>query len=202
MQINDALNLVIPLQRDGDGNITVYGYHTPISREVFEANYAILASTKAALFSKGLAYAADVGPRIAALKLRDEARAEAISKGDVDANGEPRIVAATALLAEMRRLTMALVPGDNGWEMIPAEIAVSRKAIDAEDWREAESGLVFFTCAYAMAPRANRAKMAEGLASVLGGLITSSPLTEYAASLRTSTQAETTAKPVASSVPS
>lgn len=185
MQINDALNLVIPLRRAPDGDILVYGYHTPISREIFEANFRALSATKAELFAKGRTYAGEVGPQIAALLLRDEAKRDAIRLGMVDAEGTPNDAGAVALLAELRRLTMVLVPSAAGWEQIPVDVAMARGNIDADDWREAESGLVFFTALYSLCPRIARPKMAEGLAERLGGSMTSLPLMEYAAFLQT-----------------
>ncbi len=201
MNLTEALNLSIPLRRAENGDVIIHGYHTPISREVFEANYRILAATKAAIFGKGIAFASDSGPRIAALRLRDEARQDALERGDLDRDGNLHDRGATALLAELKRLTMALVPTPQGWSQVPIEVAISSGAIDAEDWSEAESALVFFTCGYAMATRRDKARMARGLAGVMGSSITSLPLTEYAASLATSTQVNDT--PVrASSIPS
>jgi hypothetical protein len=188
VQINENLSLVIPLRRDDEGKTLVHAYHVPISREVFEANFRILAATKAELFSKGRTYASDVGPDISALLLKDEARRDAFARGDLDKDGRPNAAGADALLAELRRLTTVLAPTAAGWEQIPLERAIASNVIDADDWREAEGGLVFFTCLYSMIPRRDRAKLAEGLAERLGGSATSLPLTEFAASLPTSTQ--------------
>jgi hypothetical protein len=183
VQINDALSLVIPLRRDAEGNPLTYAFHTPIPREVFEANYQILAGTKSAIFMKGLAYAGDVGPRIATLELKEQAKKLSLERGDLSPNGEPNTVSATALLAEIKRLTLVLIPTLAGWENVPVDVAMQQDAIDADDWREAESGLVFFTCAYALTPKAQRRNMADGIASILPGSITSLPPTEFAVSL-------------------
>lgn len=159
----------------------LWAYHTPITKEVFEQNYLILTDTKDALFSKGSRYAGDNGPRIARLVLRDVAEAQ----GKEDS--------AEAVFGEIRRLTMILLPdGKKGFKQTPVEIAIQRKAIDPEEWEEVESALVFFTCAYMSANITGRRKVAELLASALRGSITSLSLTEFAASLRTSTQIETT----------
>ena len=145
MQITDDLRLVLPLRRDAKGEPVVLGYHTPISRETYEASYRILAATKAALFAKGTAFAADVGPQIAALRLRDEARQDARDQGDIDNEGKGRDTVAVALLADLRRLTMVMCATPTGWEPIPVDIAISRGILDLDDWRDAEGGLVF-TC--------------------------------------------------------
>lgn len=202
VEINDALNVVIPVKVDADGNTLVYGYHIPISKEVFDANYRILSATNAAIFARGSKFAAQVGPRIATLRLRDEAAQDAADREDFDTDGNPRADGAAALLADIKRLTTVMVPGPNGWECIPVDAAIGRKNIDAEDWSEAESALVFFTCTYAMTPRANRRRLVEGLFSVMPGLITSLLPTEFASSLSISTKAATTETRAASSVPS
>ena len=194
MTINAALNLVFPIRWGADGAPLMWAYHTPISREVFEANYRVIAAAKAALFGKGVGYAVEVGPRIAALALADAARQDALETGtDTDAN---------PLLAELKRLTTVLAPGPNGFELLPAELALGRKAIDEDDWAEAESAVVFFTCGYAMAMRASRDKTGSALALALKGSMTSLPPMEYAASSLTSTKAETSEPPTASSLPS
>lgn len=186
MQINDKLNLVLPLRRDAAGAISVYGYHTPISREVFVANFRMLSATKAELFAKGRTYAGEVGPQIAGLLLRDEARRDAVRIGDIEE--ATNAFAAKAFFAELRRLTMVMAGSENGWEPIPLDIALSKGLIDAEDWGEAESGLVFFTALFCLCPKAARAKMMEGLAERLGGSGTALPLSEYADFLRKLTQ--------------
>ena len=195
MNISDSLKLIIPLKGD------ISGYHTPVSREVYEANFRALSATKAALFSKGKNYAGEVGPQIAALMFRDEAKRDAEDRGDVSPEGVPNDAGAVAFMGELRRLTLVLAPGANGWEHLPVDVAIARNLIDAEDWREAESGLVFFTCLYSICPRATRQKMALGIAGLLGAAVTSFSPMEYVDSLRTSTQAPDT-KTEASSGPS
>ena len=186
VRLDSALRLVFPLRVGEDGSVLVQGYHTPISTETFEANYRMLAATKAAIFGQGPRYAYEVGAAIAALRLRDEARRDALERGDVTPEGIPVTAGADALLADMRRLTAVAVPGAGGWETVPVDLAIKRQHIDAEDWREAESGLVFFSCVYFMTRRAQRATIASLVASVMQGSTTSLSLTEWTASLPTS----------------
>ncbi len=193
MQINEAVNLVVPV---GDKQ----AFHVPVTREVFEANYRILAATKAALSSKGIYYQMDAGPKIAALTLRDEARKDAEERGDTDDNGVGRDVMAKAILSEIKRLTTILCPSAAGFDMLPVDAAIQGGHIDADDWREAESAIVFFTCLYALSAKAMKTKTAEAVASILQGLTTSSSLSEFCDSLRTSMQAEPLTK-AASSLP-
>ncbi len=175
MKITETLNIALPI---GD----CQAFHTPISREVFEANYRILAATKAALSSKGIQYQMVSGPRIASLTLMDECREDSKERGDFDHSGKPSELLATALLAEIKRLTMILVPSANGYDMIPVDTAISRGSIDADDWREVESSLVFFTCHAALATKTERRNLIQATASLLNGVSTSSEITEFASS--------------------
>lgn len=200
MKIADNLNLTIPLRADEKGT-TVHGYHTPISREVFAENYRILAATKASLASKGVHYLMGSGPRIAALTLRDEGKKDALDRGDVDASGKPSDGGAKALLEEIKRLTVILCPSASGWTMLPIDAAISQGVIDEDDWQEGESAIVFFTAHWALASKAEKAKVANATASALKGSITSSSATEFIGSLPTSTSSATTAAKAVSSVP-
>jgi hypothetical protein len=182
VHITQALNLAFPLRIGENGEPLVWAYHTPLSQEVFTTSYRVFAATKAALFSKGIAYAADAGPRIATLTLKDAARADASEWGTEDASG--------AILAEIRRLTTVLAPSNAGFENVMVDVALTRHAITPEEWEEGESALVFFTVGWLMALRSKREKIGSALALVLGGSMTSLPATEYAASFTTSTKAE------------
>lgn len=200
MKIDDDLNLVIPIVKDGE-EVLVYGYHTPISRQVFEANFRVIAATKAAMSSKGGYYEASAGPRIAALALRDMGKRDAVERGDVDDEGEARDGGAEALLAEIKRLTTVLVPEGGGWQMVPVDAAIRAGRIDEEDWAEAESSIVFFTCHLRMAKKADRKQMAEAVSGLIGCELTSLPCLEWSASLSKSTPAAPTVARVVSSVP-
>jgi hypothetical protein len=200
MYINDSLHLVVPVRSDDKGPL-IHAYHNPISRDVFEANYRILAATKAQLASKGIIYQMDSGPRIAAMVLRDEGIKDSADRADLDEQGKPRDGNANALLAEIKRLTTILAPGPSGWETLPVDTAVAQGIIDSEEWGEALSALVFFTCHYALARKVERQRMADATSSILQASITSLTLSEFAASLPISTKAETTPR-AASSVPS
>jgi hypothetical protein len=197
-QINTALNLAFPvrwaeriIEKDGKPDTVVeplvWAYHTPISREIFDANYRIISAANMEIFSKGVAFAAESGPIIAALALRDASRQRALELGIIDENTDP----GTALMLELKRLTMILAPGATGFEYLPVDIALQKKVIDADDWREAESSVAFFTCGLWMARRTIREVRREALALVLRGLITSLQPMEFVASLRTLNPAET-----------
>lgn len=194
--INADLNLALPVRVSEDGVPLLWGYHTPIATPVFEANYRIIAATNTAIFGNGgsdqerFIYAAQNGQRIARLTMLDAARELSLE------------ASANALLAEMRRLTFVLAPSEKGFEQLTVDAALARKAIEAEEWSEAEGAILFFTCGYAMARIAQRKRRAALLASVIGGSTTSLPPMGFAASLQTSTEDETSAEPAASLVAS
>lgn len=194
MKLNEALNLVLPVG-------ALRAYHTPISREVFEANYRVLAATKAQLSSKGIYYQMDAGPRIACLTLQDEGRKDAEDRGDVDDKGNPRDALTPALLEEIKRLTVILCPSDKGFDLMPVDAAIGAHRLDPEDWAEALSAIVFFTCLCCLSPRASRQDIAKATAGLLKGSTTSLSPMEAATSLPSSTRSEPP-KAAASAVPS
>lgn len=198
--LNEALNLVLPAKSDEKG-VLIYAYHSPISREVFEANYRVLAATKSALASKGVIYMMDAGPRIASLTFKDESRKDALERGDVDAKGNPNEDYMRAFLAEVRRLTTILAPTANGFQTIPVDSAIAQNLIDDEEWTETESAIVFFTFNYWLSRKATRHNLAMATASVLKASVTSLSAMEFTASLQTSTQGETSSEKVVSSGP-
>ena len=178
--ISNDLKLVIPVRDD------LYAYHVPISSEVFEANYRIIAATKAQLAGKGVYYQMDTGPRIAAMALRDEGRRDAELRGDFDETGKPKD-AAHSLLTELKRLTTILGPTPAGWEPMPVDAAIHNGVLDPDEWQEALSAIVFFTCHYALAKKAQRSEVADAVAGILSASITASSVSEYASSLKKST---------------
>jgi len=212
MKIDEKRNLALPVVTEKvtkkvegkdvtEDVVRVWAFHSPVSREVFEANYRILAATKSALASKGSHYLMSSGPRIAALTLKDEGRRDAADRGSFDKDGNVVDGETAAFFEEIKRLTMVLCAGAHGWDMLPIETAISSGKIDAEDWEEVASSIVFFCCHYAMARKADRETTAKATASLLGASISSSSITEFKDSLPNSTPVEHT-KTGQSSIPS
>ena len=187
MKLNDDLKLVLDV---GDYS----AYHQPITNAVYEANFLILSSTQSSIFGRGIKHAMSVGPRIAALTLQDEGRRIAEERDEEDDFG------ASALLGEIRRTTTILVPSENGWDYLTVDAAINQKKIDFEDWKETESAIVFFTCAYYSLPRRARDEVLSVLMEALGAHTTVLSCEEYANSSKMSKPEETGEKPV-SSVP-
>lgn len=198
MQINDALNLVVPIRTEG---VTISAFHTPISREVFEANYRLIAAVRSDLDAGGVYYQMGAGPRIAAMAMRDRARRDAEARGDVGPDGKPTARDAESLFAEIKRLTLILAPSDGGWQPLPVDAAIQHGTIDADEWDETLAQIVFFTCYFALARKAERATQSGAIASLLNASTTSSALSEYVSSLPQSTTRETLHLKAASSVP-
>lgn len=186
MKINDDLNLVLEL----DDNRHLF--HTPLSVAVYEANYKILAATQAELFGDGLKRAFLTGQGIAALTLVDEGKRIATSREEEGDHG------ASALLDEITRKTTILSPGADGWEFLPVEIAIQKGLLDAQEWKEMLSSIVFFTCACYLSPSRARRDAMKSLAETIGASTTVLNPEAYADSLKTPKAA---GKKAASSVP-
>lgn len=197
MEIDGQLRLVFPIRFREDGEPEIWAYHTPVSYEVFQANFRAMAATQTKLFENGIAYARQVGAHVAALHLREEMHKDAAARIDAGSDDASADAAATALFADFQRLTMIVAPGPAGWDQMPAAVALQRGVIDAEDWREAEGAIAFFTCSYFLTRKRNRSMVAGAVASVVQGSTTSSPLMEWIASLPSSTTAGNTANAAA-----
>ncbi len=181
MRIDDNLAVVFKV---GDRD----AYHTPISREVFEASYRLIAATKAALFDTTDEALILDGPILALLVLRDEGQRIARKRGEEGDGG------ADALIKELSRLTMVVGPD---LELLP----VTAAGVDEDEWREALARLVFFTVNFALAPKAEKIHRAQSVCAMMGFSTTSLSAEDWKASLKTSTAPATPEKKAASSVP-
>ena len=194
MQVDRKLNLVVPIERNN--GTTIYVHSMPISREVFERYHLEIAKTFSAIYQEGLGFVA--GPRVAAMLLRRVSE----DLKSWDDNPEAKIVGvANGLMAEVRRLSCVLVPGANGWEMVPLQEALDRKAIDEDDAAEVENALVYFTVASSMHKRTELKGVLAGASKLWGGHVTSLNCSEYSASLPTSTAAGNTGEKAKPSSP-
>jgi hypothetical protein len=197
MRIDESLNIVIPIDR-ADGT-AVYVHAAPISREVFHRYWLPMSKAFALIYGEGLHLA---GPRIAAEALEQVSRDLRVWDGPM---GVQR-----GLLPEIRRLANVVAPGAGsnghatGWQMIPYEEAVKSELIDQEDGDEIEGCLCFFTLAWRLNLRKERKGLIDGLVALWGASTSSQNLSEFAASLPTSTETASTGATVqaASSPPS
>jgi len=187
MRLNQKLNLVIPVEQ---GDQTLYVHSTPISTAVFERYFLVLSKTFSAIYNEGLGVT--VGPRVAALLLRkiasDRGELEDVEKG---------------LLAEVRRLSNVVAPGEGGWTTYPFQEAVDRRTLDDDDIRVLENALVYFTVASSIHTRADLLVVLDEAGKLWSARTTSLNCTEYAASCPKLTVTDSSGETVTtSSVPS
>lgn len=193
MRISRDLSLVVPVtdgtvetevdgQKVVEDNIVAYVYAMPVSQEVFEVHYRVLAKTFNDIYSGGLSITA--GPRVAALLLKDIA----VSMGRWEGPGGVE----QGLMQEIRRLASVVVPGPAGWDTVTFQEAVQKSILSTDDVSEVENALTFFTVASRMHLRAERATVLNGAANLWGAQISSLSFTEFLNSLQTSTRAAST----------
>jgi hypothetical protein len=188
MQINKNLNLVVPVERD-DGT-AAYVYSLPVSTSVFERYYMVFARTFNVIYTGGLGMTS--GPRVAAMILKDTAKALGVWDGPEGAE--------RGLMQEIRRLTNVIVLTEKGWEPVPFHEAITKGSLDERDASEVENAIVFFTVSWHMNRWEDRKKgtedkptMLESAMKIWGGHLESLSFTEFCASLPTSTKAEISA---------
>ena len=172
MRINRKLNLVIPVDTEKG---TVYVHSMPISREVFEKHFLIIAKTFAAIYKQGL----DVmsGPRVSMYMLKSIAEADGTWS-----------VVQDELIAEIQRLTNVIASSQKGWQTIPYVDAVRTGIIDTDDAAEVSNAIVFFMCNSCIAKEDQLPPVHNGLTLLWGAEISSSDCTAYMNSLPISTE--------------
>lgn len=190
MKISRALNLIIPVEREGG---TLWVHATPIADEVFQKYFLVISKAFAAIYGHGIGNLA--GSRVAAMMLKQVATEMGVWDGPEGVEN--------GLMAEVRRLSNVLVMGPSGgWEMTPLQSALDSNSLDAKEVSEVENLLVFFMVASAM-HRANQMPVIAGAVAMWDAQISSQSCTELLSSLRTSTEtASSGAKAKASSIPS
>lgn len=190
MKIDKSLNFVIPVDRE-DG--TIYVHAQPVRREVFEQYFLAISKTFAAIYGEGLGPIA--GPRVAAMMLKEVSVNAGLWDGPSGVEN--------GLMNEIRRLSNVLVPGKNGWEMRPLQEALDSGLIDEDDASEVMNALVFFTVVSCMHKRTAREPILDGAGRMWGAEISSLSISDYAASLPTSTETVNSGETViTSSLPS
>jgi hypothetical protein len=177
MEINKRLNLVIPIER-ADGTM-VYAYSIPIAKTIFERYYMVFAKAFSVIYGGGLGIM--VGPRVAAMVLRDAAKDLGVWDGPEGAEH--------GLVNEIHRLTYVVVLTERGWETIPFQEAIAKKLIDEEDVGEVDNAISFFTLASHMHRKKDKVGIMEGAVKLWGGHLESLSYTEFCAYLPTSTEA-------------
>ena len=175
MRIDDKLNMVIPIQREG-GHV-VYVHVAPLSRETFEANYLVMSKTFALIMAEGLTIVS--GPRVAFLALKDVAKRMNIWEGP---EGVER-----SLVNEMIRLSNVAAPGENGWRTIPMHNAVTEGIFSEDELSEVLNAVTFFMLNSVMHKKDVLKPVLEGMCDLWGARISSLALMEFVGSLQTLT---------------
>jgi len=189
--INRQLNLVIPITR-ADGS-TVYVHSTSIRPETFEFYHLVLAKTWSGFVQNGLDPRS--APSVAALVLKDTAKATPRGIGVNWWDGSDGVGGESGLLAEMTRLSNVVAPSpDKGWSNVPLQAALDQNMIEADEKAEVMNLLTFFIVASLMPPRVDRENIVRGMASMYELQTTYLNCMEYANSLKTSTQEESSGK--------
>jgi hypothetical protein len=176
VKLNRKLNLTMTVDTDAS---TIYIHSTPIGRQVFEDNYLVISRAFTAVYTNGLGPV--TGPRVAYLLLQEQAKTLNVWEKTQQ-----------SLMGEIHRLTMVMVPGQNGWESLPYEVAKKRGILDEDTAAEVDNCLVYFTCASSIHLRAELTVALEGLSTLWGAQTTSLNATAFMHSLPTSTPVETT----------
>lgn len=200
MKIDKRLNLIVPVYGDpvplldekgkpvlGEDKqprmmtpVIAHVHSVPLSEEVVDRHFMVLGQTYSAIFSRGLGIAG--GPAIAMRLLKQIATETNVWE---DRDGEVGVK--NGLVEEIRRLTTVIIPGKDGWQQVPLQVAVDGGNISAEDRTEVENAIAFFIAASAVLNRAMRRPMLEAAAELWGAHVSSSTSTELASSLGTST---------------
>ena len=127
MRVDKKLNVVIPLQRDGEG--TLYVHATPISREAFETYFLPISVAFSRIWSEGLSVMS--GPRVALKMLKKVSEERKIWEG-------PEGVQA-GFVEEMRRLTNVVMKTPAGWNAVPMHTAVQQDLLTEDEVDHAEN---------------------------------------------------------------
>lgn len=188
MKIARNMNLVTAVETE---NGTAYVHSMPLSKEVYREHFFILSKTFAAIFSEGLGVVA--GPRIAYLMLEKMASDAGVWEGESGIRN--------TLVNEIIRLSSLVYPVDGkGWDDQPLEVAIEKGIVDPDD---VLGELVFFTCVSAINKRDQALSTMEAACGLWGSRITSLSVTDWTASLPTSTQEDSSgATAITSSAPS
>lgn len=181
------LNLIVPIDRE-DGK-TLYVHIAPLSEEVFSQHFMLIGQTFNAFYADELGVGA---PRLAAMLLKKIATEQRIW---------PQTEA--GLVAEMHRGATVLAPDANGaYQQFLWDEASTHDVLSADDRREVDGVIVYFTVVSCMGTREALNRFIAGLIGTLQAQASSSAPMEFANSLKTSTEAVSMPeKAIRSSIP-
>jgi hypothetical protein len=176
VRIDSKFNLVVEVETD---NGTIFVHSTPIAYEVYKKYFLVLSKTFSKMIAEGLSFVA--GPRVASLLL------EQIATEDGKWDGRDGV--RNGLVAEIVRLSNAIMPSENGWTTFPFQDVIDKKLMSFDDIEEVMALLTFFTLICTICRKNERQTILEKM-KIWGGLVTSQNVMEFVDSLRTSTEEE------------
>ena len=138
IRVDEQLNLVLPVKRP-DGK-TYHIHSTPISAQIFADHYEPIARVFNKLYAGGIGMLA--GPRVSFHILRDLCTKNETWDGP---NGVEN-----TLCSEIWRLTNVLIPGTNGWDLIPFQDVMRKNIFTPRELDEVQNILIFFTVNFSM----------------------------------------------------
>lgn len=178
MNIDRSLKLVIPIYDDELKNIVAHVHSTPLALETVIQYEEILAMAFQRMAQKNL-----IGPTCPAVSI---VKTVATDEGKWDdPPNRPGTGVQNGLMAEIYRLTNVAVKKEDGWHAVPLPVAVQQGIITAQDAREVDNAVVFFTVVSAVAPRVMKRDLLESLGA-FEWQVSSSTSTEFLSSLKTS----------------
>lgn len=190
MRIDRKLNIVFEVERD-EGNVWVHS--APITQETFEQFVLPIAKTFTQIYAEQLNIVA--GPRVAAMLLKRNAQSLGMWEGPMGVQN--------GLFNEIRRLTNVIVPVDRGWSTMPLHDAMQKDLFTEKEASEVEGEICFFIVLSAMHKKTILPTILEGMTGLWDVRIELSNCTEFANSLPTLTETESSGAMVAGlSVPS
>ena len=192
MRLDHKLNLVVEAELANGAPAHVHA--TPVSRLVFEQHFQVIGMTFSALWQNGLDYLA--GPQMAYLMLKQVATN--LNRWEGPGGVE------NSFVAEIVRLANVAAPeeGGRGWALTPLYDVLRDKLLDEEQAGDLMNALVFFILVSAIQRGAVKTATLDGMNALWATRTTRFGLSEWVASLPTSTATETSPQPEASSVPS
>jgi len=180
VKIAKNLNFIVPIYGDDNKKVVAHAHSTPLSEDVVDKYFLILAQTFSQIFSLGLG--AGGGPGVAAKLLKSIAIKQETWDDEGDLPGIEK-----GLMEEIRRLTSVIALTEKGWQPLPLQVAVDRDFLSERDKREVENAIVFFIAVSATLGRAQAQDMMETASVLWNARLSLLNSTEYAAFLQKST---------------
>lgn len=178
MKINRKLNLVLEVER-GDGTL-VHVHHTPIPEEVYNEHWEVIVDAVSGAYMRNWLppAAVRVGTKMLIKSAEKFGRRKHVEED---------------LLPNIWRMTNVILSTPDGFKPTPLDVVTaSGQGLDEEDIEEVKQYIAFFTSASWVHPRKELEPLLYQMLRESGARFTSQNSTEYATSLLTSKQEDST----------